>query len=121
MLQAGGLGLIKVGMPLEDAVGIAHVKVTTGIGACDVGTDPLTAATVVGKDGAVLIVTVQDPGVRTNQGIQVGSTAEEVGAAYGAVQQPVVVPDGDNELVIGLEDGVVSYMVARRTGISVGC
>jgi hypothetical protein len=122
-LHANGLGPVEIGIGFDKAVERGGLTVQRDDPSCSVATDPKSRATVVAKDGVVVLVSVQDPGVTTAEGIKVGSGSPEVEAAYrlGTDSGQVVVPEGENELVLGLYGGEVTFMWARRTGVSVGC
>lgn len=117
------MGALKLGAPFAATVAQAGLRVLADDGLCARAVDPATGATVVATVGLVETIAIQDPGVQTTAGVRVGTAQEVVERTYGRSADAglVVLPEGANELVLGLYGGEVTFMWARRANASVGC
>lgn len=123
-ITADGLGDVKIGMLFRDAIDQAGLTVLRDDDSCGTAGDPKTGGSVIAQHGLVVVVSVSEPGIPTDKGIQVGDATADVFEVYDPTSQvgsQVIVADGENELVIGIYDSIVTYIWARKTGASVGC
>lgn len=88
VLSAGGLGPIKVGMTEQEAwtaYGAADKPPAADPKACHLLSFPnLKGVQAMVEDGKISRLTLKEAGPLTDKGLGVGSTAEQVKAAYGA-------------------------------------
>jgi hypothetical protein len=133
-LRVDGLGPVRVGMTLGEAEGAAGVPMTRNVGPFCTDLSPTGGPAGVsfvstGSDGRVDVVTVAEPGVTTVSGIGIGSTLEEVDAAYPSLERHLTGNEGrlvyraddptlsEFELVIGLVQGKVTQLWAGHHGL----
>ncbi len=90
---------------------------------CRVGVTQ-SGITVGAANNSVVVVSVRDSGIATPEGVEVGMSMAEVHAIYGPSKEDsgrLVLPDGDDEMVVEFHDERVSYLWARRSGVDVQC
>lgn len=119
-----GVGPIKLGMTFEDVARASHASIRTYPNDPFVGLDPEQGSTLQPGDvslfdqrtGMVSIIGVSSPTIATDVGIRVGSTTDDVRAAYpGAEFQDagrgsglfLIDRPGGRVLVLGIDAGVV--------------
>ncbi len=131
VLRIGGLGVVGLGMPLADAERWGGIPMAYDRGEHCTTLSPVDRPPGVsfistrGED-RVDVITVEAPGVRTREGIGVGSTEAEVRQAYPGAEErggPGLVlvlraDPGRDEMVFRIVDGEVASIWTGADGLS---
>jgi hypothetical protein len=116
-LRSDGLGVVRLNMPWDEAVG-KGIDVVVDAPRCHIGL--YLGATVYAAGDAVSAIIVQAPGIRTIRGVGVGSARFVVATLYPHAEADgdrLRVTEGANELVFGFHENVVAYVWAKVAGI----
>ena len=117
--RADGIGPVLIGMPWADAVKLGVAQTGSHDGCV---TGDYRGVIVYGTSVVTGLASIAAGVTTTDRGVGVGTPESEARGLYPGDGDQLVFKAGAYELVIGMRDGAVGYLWARRIGQSVvGC